>query len=126
MLDVLRYNVFTTPAFWLVVGGWLFIMLSSVRSPRDVWQREAALALTISALLYTSAYFIIGIATDSRYTLWSLMATFVAVVISLPDLTARFRSPGRLEWACAGMLILTVVLITIARLVAGDALYPNT
>ena len=126
MLDVLRYNVFTTPALWLVVGAWLFILLSSVRSPRDAWQREAALALTISALLYTSAYFIIGIATNSRYTLWSLMATFVAVVISLPDLTARFRSPGRLEWACAGMLILTIVLITIARQVAGDALYPNT
>jgi hypothetical protein len=123
MLDVLRYNVFTTPAFWLVVGACLFLMLSSVESPRDPWQREAALAVTTSALLYTIAYFIIGVATDPRYTLWSLIAVFVAVVVSFSNLTARFRSPGRLEWACVGMLILTIVLITIARLVGGDALY---
>lgn len=125
ILDVLRNNGFTTPAFWLVAGAWLFIILSSVTSPRDVWQHQAALALTTSAVLYTSAYFIIGIASDPRYALWSQIATFLAVVISLSELTPRFRSPGRLEWACAAMLILTLVLIAIARLVGGDALYPN-
>jgi hypothetical protein len=123
ILDVLRYNVFTTPVFWLVVGAGLFIILTSVKSSCDGWQREATLVLTTSALLYTSAYFIIGIDTDPRYTLWSLMATFLAVVISLPELTARFKSPSRLEWACMGTLVLTIGLIEIARLVGGDALY---
>jgi hypothetical protein len=125
ILDVLRNNGFTTPALWLVAGAWLFNILSSVTSPRDAWQHEAALALTTSALLYTSAYFIIGIAADARYALWSQIATFLAVVISLSELTPRFRSPGRLEWACSAMLVLTLVLIAIARLVGGDALYPH-
>jgi hypothetical protein len=125
MLDILRNNVFTTPALWLVVGVWLLVMWFNIKSSRDSWQRQAALALTCSALLYTGAYFVIGIASDPRYTLWSLMATFVALIISLPELIPRFRLPGRLELACAGTLLMTIALIAIARVVFGDALYPN-
>jgi hypothetical protein len=125
ILDILRNNVFTTPAFWLVVNTWLIVIWSNIKSHRDSWQRQAALALTCSALLYTGAYFIIGIATDPRYTLWSLIATFVAAVISLAVLIPRFKSPGRLELMCAGMILATIALITVARAVCGDALYPN-
>jgi hypothetical protein len=125
MMDILRNNVFTTPAFWVVVDIWLFVMWSNIKTHCDYWQRQAALALTCSALLYTGAYFIIGIATDPRYTLWSLMATFVALVISLTELIPRFKSPGRLELTCAGTILVTIVLIAVARAVCGDALYPN-
>jgi hypothetical protein len=122
ILDNIRSNPFTTPAFWLVVGVWSFVILSTAKSPRYAWQHEAALALTASALLYTIAYLIISVATDSRYVFWSLMASFTAVVISLPELTERFKSPGRLEWTCAVTLGLTIVLIVIARVVGGDSL----
>jgi hypothetical protein len=123
--DILRNNVFTTPAFWLIVGCWLLAMWSITNADRDSWQRQAALALTSSALLYTGAYFIVGIATDPRYTFWSLIATFVAAVISLPVLVPRFRSPGRLELTCAGTILAIIALIAIARAVCGDALYHN-
>jgi hypothetical protein len=125
MLDILRNNVLTTPALWLVVGVWLLVMWFNIKNSRDSWQRQAALALTCSALLYTGAYFVIGIASDPRYTFWSLMATFVALVISLTELIPRFRLPGRLELACVGTLLMTIALIAIARVVCGDALYPN-
>jgi hypothetical protein len=125
MMSILRNNVFTTPAFWLVVGVWLFVIWSNSKSHRDSWQRQAALALTCSALLYTGAYFLIGIASDPRYTFWSLMATFVALVISLTELMPRFRLPGRLELACAGTLLMTIALVAIARVMCGDALYRN-
>jgi hypothetical protein len=125
IMDILRNNVLTTPAFWLVLGVWLFIIWSHIKTSHDSWQFHAALALTCSALLYTGAYSIIGIATDPRYTFWSLMATFVAVVISLTELIPRFRMPGRLELACAGTVLATMALILIARLVCGDALYPD-
>ena len=125
MMDILRNNVFTAPAFWLVVDIWLVIIWSNIKSHRVSWQRQAALALACSALLYTGAYFIIGIATDPRYTFWSLIATFVAAVISLAVLIPRFKSPGRLELACAGTILATIALIAVARAVSGDALYPN-
>jgi hypothetical protein len=124
-MDILRNNVFTTPAFWLVVDFWLIVIWSNIKNHRDSWPREAALALTCSALLYTGAYFIIGTATDPRYTLWSLIATFVAGVISVAVLIPRFKSPGRLELMCASTILATIVLIAIARAVCGDALYPT-
>ena len=125
LTDVLRNNVFTTPAFWLVTGSLLFVLLASARSSGDARQHDAALALTSSALLYTAAYGIIGITTDHRFNFWSIMATFIAVVISMPEWTERFRLQPRLAWASAGIIGITICMILAARLSGGDALYPN-
>jgi hypothetical protein len=80
------YDVVTAPALWLAIGaGWL-VQLASARSLRRSTSTDAALALVLSSLPYSFAYLIIGVATESRYLFWSLIAIFAALVISAPEL----------------------------------------
>jgi hypothetical protein len=79
------YDVVTAPAMWLAIGaGWL-VQLASARGRRRSASTDAALALLLSSLPYSFAYFIIGVATESRYLFWSLIAIFAALVISVPE-----------------------------------------
>jgi hypothetical protein len=80
------YGILKTPAFWLATGVCLLVLLACASSPQCPAQREAALALVMSGLLYTCAYLVVGVATDPRYQFWSMVATFIALVISLPGL----------------------------------------
>lgn len=80
---LILYDVLKTPAFWLAIGACLLVLLPSGKSPQRRAEREATVALVISGLLYTCAYLIVGVGTDSRYHLWSMVATFTALVISL-------------------------------------------
>jgi hypothetical protein len=85
------YDVVTAPALWLAIGAALLIRLASARSlPRSA-STDAASALLLSSLPYSSAYLIIGIGTESRYLLWSLIAIFAAAVISGPELRTPLR-----------------------------------
>ncbi len=87
---VMLYDVSKTPAFWLVIGACLLVLLASADLRRCPAGREAALALVTSGLLYTCAYLVVGVATDLRYQFWSMVATFTALVISLSGLRWPF------------------------------------
>jgi hypothetical protein len=76
------YDVVTAPALWLAIGAGLLVLLASARSLRRPASTDAALALVLSSLPYSCAYLVIGVGTESRYLLWSLVAIFSAVVIS--------------------------------------------
>jgi hypothetical protein len=84
------YDVVTAPAVWLVIGVGLLVQLAKARPLRRSASTDAALALLLSGLPYASAYFIIGLATESRYLFWSLIAIFAAMVIAVrPELRIR-------------------------------------
>jgi len=80
---VVLYDWVTASALWLAIGAVLLTQLVSARALHRTASRDAALALTLSALPYAGAYLIIGVATEMRYLLWSLMAISVATVIWL-------------------------------------------
>ncbi len=80
---VVLYDWVTASALWLAVGAVLLTQLVSARALHPTTSRDAPLALTLSALPYAGAYLIIGVATELRYLLWSLMAISVATVIRL-------------------------------------------
>jgi len=88
----------TAAAVWLALGIGLLIWLTSRRADYRMASRtasrDAALALLLSALPYAFAYLVIGVATELRYLLWSLIAIFTAAVISLP-LPRTLTIPGR-------------------------------
>jgi hypothetical protein len=84
------YDMVTAPAVWLVIGVGLLVQLARVRSLRRSASTDAALALLLSGLPYSSAYFIIGVSTESRYLFWSLIAILAALVISGPALRMRW------------------------------------
>jgi hypothetical protein len=84
---LMLYDVLKTPAFWLAIGACLLVVLTATHAPGRSAGVEAALALVMSGLLYTCAYFVVGVATDLRYQFWSMVATFTALVISLSGLS---------------------------------------
>jgi hypothetical protein len=86
-LYLMLYDVLKTPPFWLAIAACLLVLLTAARPPRRSAGVEAALALVMSGLLYTCAYFVVGVATDLRYQFWSMVATFTALVISLSGLS---------------------------------------
>jgi hypothetical protein len=99
-LYLMPYHVLKTPAFWLAIGACLLVLLASPNSPRRSAGLDAALALVISGLLYACAYLVVGVGTDPRYQFWSMVATFTALVISLPGLRKPFvQSPTPLSTA---------------------------
>ena len=87
-LYLVLYEALTMPAFWLAIGAGLLVLLASVKSMRRSARIEAALVLAMSGVTYTCAYLIIGVATDARYQYWSMIATFVALVIASTELRA--------------------------------------
>ena len=80
---VVLYDWMTASAWWLAIGAVLLAQLVAARALRRTASLDAALALTLSALPYAGAYLVIGVATELRYLLWSLMAIFIATVIWL-------------------------------------------
>jgi hypothetical protein len=95
---LMLYDVVTTPALWLAIGAYLLVLLASVKPSRRSAPIEAAFALVLSGLLYSCAYLIIGVGTDTRYQFWSMVAIFAGLVISLSELrTPLVSSPTRSE-----------------------------
>jgi hypothetical protein len=103
--DLLRKNPFIWPATWLAWGVGLLVFLA--RQPPTA-QVLLARALLVSALGYSCAYLVIGVATDMRYHYWSLMAALAATLLVAPQLAEGWRGRSR---ALLGALI-AVGLVT--------------
>ena len=85
-IHVVLYDRVTAPAIWLAIGAGLLLQLAWARAQRRTATIDAALALLLSGLPYACAYLVIGVATELRYLLWSLIAICTALVISLSEL----------------------------------------
>ncbi|HEY1545461.1 MAG TPA: hypothetical protein VGG01_23920 [Xanthobacteraceae bacterium] len=83
---LILYDWVTASAAWLALGVGLLVWLAAAHTSSRPASRDAALALLLSALPFAFAYLIIGVATELRYMLWSLIAIFTAAVLSLPPL----------------------------------------
>ena len=90
--EVVLYERLTAAALWLAVGVGLLVQLARARTLRRTASIDAALALLLSGLPYACAYLVIGVAAELRYLLWSLIAIFTALVISLPELRVRLAA----------------------------------
>jgi hypothetical protein len=84
-LYLVLYDWATAAAGWLLIGAGVLVRLASAPPSRRTPSIDAALALLLSALPYAFAYLVIGVATELRYMLWSMIAIFTAAVISLSE-----------------------------------------
>ena len=101
------------PVTWLVWGAVLLLFLA-----RQVPSAPVLLSrvLVVSALGYTGAYFLIGIATDFRYHYWSMLATVMASLVVLPELVRGVRERHAVLTGGLSVLALVVAVGLLTRL----------
>jgi hypothetical protein len=113
-LDYLKNNFLWWPVVWVCLG------LCALASLEIVQDASAAARtgrlLIISGLLFAGAYLIVGVATESRYYYWSVMAILVGIILALRNLAAVMRTHRRLRRFMTAGLLLVVVLGLTARI----------
>ncbi|MEO8654554.1 MAG: hypothetical protein ABI409_10570, partial [Ramlibacter sp.] len=116
--DLLRKNPFMWPVTWL---AWAAVLLAWAGRERATSSVLLARVLAVSALGYSGAYLVIGVATDFRYHYWSLVAVAAATVAVLPQLAQAWRSRSRILLGGLALVGLVVVLGVAARLLDFQA-----
>lgn len=112
-MDLLRKPPFSWPIVWLVWSVPLLIFLSRLRGEPSVY---LARALSVSALGYSSAYLLIGVATDIRFHYWTILALMIANIAVLPQLVQGFRHRSAVLWSGFSAVVLVTVIGIAARL----------
>ena len=109
--DLLRKNPFIWPVTWMVWGAFLLAFLA--RRP-DSTPVLLSRALIVSALGYSMAYLMVGVATDMRYHYWTIMAMLAATLLAAPQLVhgLRERSPSLMVGFAALAVVVTIGVAT--------------
>jgi hypothetical protein len=122
-MDVLRNNPFSTPVFFLALS-FIVLFLSWPRANQNSSPlRDGAFCLTISGVLYTLPYFVIGIASDVRYQFWTMIAAFIGFIIYVSAEPHHVLPPSRTGWICIAVLAATAITVLVANLILGDVLF---
>lgn len=112
-LDLLRKNPLIWPVTWV---AWGIGVLAFISRQNPVPTVQLAKVLIVSALGYSCAYLLIGVATDMRYHYWSLVAIFSASVLVLPMLMQGLRSRSALLLGAIGLTTVVISIGVAARL----------
>jgi 4-amino-4-deoxy-L-arabinose transferase-like glycosyltransferase len=113
-LDYLKNNFLWWPVVWLYLGLCALACLEMVRDA-SVTAYMGRLLIT-SGLLFAGAYLIVGVATESRYYYWSVMAILLGIILALGNLAAVMRTHRRLSRYMAAGLLLVIALGLTARI----------
>ncbi len=114
--DLLRKNSLGWPVTWLTWGVGLLFVLHR-RAPADGTAAGVlATMLAVSALGYSGAYLVIGVATDLRYHYWSVLVLLAATVLALPHVQQAWRERRPVLWGAAAGVLFVVATGTAARL----------
>lgn len=112
--NLVSINPLLWPITWIAVGGMLLVALKKAESSNDsLW---AARMLVLSALGYSLAYLVVGVATVMRYHYWSEMAILVAIVLTAPRLAETIRSDRALRYSTIAVLAIIVAAGLVFRI----------
>jgi hypothetical protein len=113
--DYLKKNFLFWPVFWLALGVCALPFLKpSATAPPVI---ACARALITSGLLYSAAYLFIGVATETRYYYWSIMAIMLGIILASSEIRQQMRAhPSRSRLAVA--FVLAVLSIGFAARIA--------
>jgi hypothetical protein len=117
-LDIVRKNPAVWPVVWLTWAACLLVLLRREETPGTALAR----VLAVSALGYSGAYLVIGVATDMRYHYWSLLAVLIATLVALPRLLPMLRRRAPAVVASAALVGAVVAVGVATRLLDVRAL----
>jgi len=118
-MDLVRKTFLVWPVTWLAWGLVLLVFLAHRATGTGI---GFARVLVVSALAYSGAYLVVGVATDMRYHYWSLLAVMLATLLVLPQLAQGWRERSRILIGGLALVVLVVALGTAARLADWQAL----
>jgi hypothetical protein len=90
------------------------------RSPVASPIRDATFFLALSGVAYSLGFFMVGVSSDLRYQLWTMLAVFTAAALSVPQRWSGIRVT-RDAWTGMALVASPLVVMWISRLVLGDA-----
>jgi len=117
---ITSYLLSNLSVFGFMIGVVILGLCYRSSRPRPSELDDAIGCIAISGVMYTLAYLIVGVATDARYQYWSLIAIFIASIIFLSK--REGGSLSRPEWACVGVLAITLIAVVVVHAALGDAL----
>jgi hypothetical protein len=123
IMDYVRCNPFSTPVFFLALCSIMLFLSWPKRNAQNFPLRNDIFCLSYSGVIYTLAYFLIGVASDVRYQFWTMLAAFVAFVLYAAEKPQDFFPPSRRGWICIALLALTAAIVLIAQIILGDLLF---
>jgi hypothetical protein len=112
-LDIVRKNPLVWPATWLAWAVCLLVLLRRHTDDRGVL---FARVLAVSALGYSGAYLLIGVATDMRYHYWSMLAVLLATLAATPRLAQLLRRRDGALFASIGVVCAVIAIGVATRL----------
>jgi hypothetical protein len=116
--DYVRKNPLIWPVTWISLGLCAAALLWQATASAMV---VASRVLLASGLFYSFGYLLVGIASDIRYYIWSIMAVMAAVIIGYPVIADRLHSRPSARLLCS-IVVVIVVLGLYARLTDNSAL----
>lgn len=97
---VMAASPFGWPITWLAVALGVLILVPGKPS------QHIAMPLALSALFYGSAYFIVSVASELRYHLWTMIAAAIAGLFVVSDvITNKVTPKSRLILACLPVVV---------------------
>jgi hypothetical protein len=111
--DYFKKNFLTWPVTWYGVS--LIVLTALRRSPLNA-RRHAAALLVCSGLTYGFAYFVIGVASDSRYMYWTVLTSFVGLVLTSDQIYRRWKERDIPTCLAFSATIACIALGLVARL----------
>ncbi len=113
--DYLRKNLLFWPVFWLASGICALALLRPAAPGPPTF--ACARALLCSGLFYSVAYLFVGVATETRYHYWSIMAIMLGIILGWSDIAQQMRAhPTRRTLAVS--FVAAVILIGFAARIA--------
>jgi hypothetical protein len=108
--------------FTLVMGVMVLVLSFGRSAAKASHLQIGAFCLAISGAMYTLGYLFVGVASQSRYHYWSMIAIFIAAVMCISDQRRRLVWRSRTGWVCMAILVITQTAILVAHAMCGDAL----
>ncbi|MDB5776987.1 MAG: hypothetical protein JWP38_3120, partial [Herbaspirillum sp.] len=113
--DHVRKNIAFWPVTWFVAGLGLLVALRR-RNDNPASTAVAARVLAASGSLYGGAYLLIGVASETRYMYWTMLAAILACLIGYRDVKQVWAARDRPTLVVAGLIVIVLLLGFVARI----------